>query len=538
MAPSPASEATPLLAKPAPAKPASSRGLFSPLSRLLLTTLLLSISFVLTATSLLYGFREMSCEEYYRDGRHEWRGGEDEDRCAVREVEGMTAREVSYMVTLTTIAGVLNLLTTGVLTRRYGTWSMFRGGLLGIRVIQITQLITILGGGAGYILCANTYAAALVTPEERTATFGRLQGVQMLGTAVGLSVGGWMGEKWGLASPFILAFCFLVCSTILSGCFLPYIPPTAADESGLTKSSGAFSGFLAPLKIFAPRKVEKEDGSSSRWYGLTLIGTGSFLGVLATACIQILLQLISTNAFGFKPTANGNLMSLVALSRAGFLTLLFPRIIAAGRSWYTPASSSPPPVSALACATPPRQPEPAPPDDPAQTLSDLPTTFRDLEPVSPLLQTDSVQEPAKLPSATDEPHGSRFDLTFLRGSMVVDALLTGCVGFAREGWHMYLAALVLPLASGTAPACKGVVLDMVEPAEQADALQGIALVETLASVITVSMFGAIFAELSERGRGFDVFFLNAAVALVAAAILQFVRFPPKRESTVRHRYGN
>ncbi|GAA5934400.1 hypothetical protein JCM1841_000912 [Sporobolomyces salmonicolor] len=353
----------------------------------------------------------------------------------------------------------------------------------------------------------------------------------MLGTAVGLSVGGWMGEKWGLASPFILAFCFLVCSTILSGCFLPYIPPAVADESKSTKS-GASGGFLTPLKIFTPRKIVKEDGSSSRWYGLTLIGTGSFLGVLATACIQILLQLISTNAFGFKPTANGNLMSLVALSRAGFLTFLFPRIIAAGRSWYTPTFSSPSPAPASPSAIPPHAAQPAPPDDPASALSDLPTTFGEIEPVAPLIQTDTIQEPPKVPSGTDELHGSRFDLTFLRGSMVVDALLTGSVGFAREGWHMYLAALVLPLASGTAPACKGVVLDMVEPAEQADALQEIALIETLASVITVSLFGAIFAEMSERGRAFDVFFLNAAVALVAAAILQFVRFAPRRERTL------
>lgn len=58
--------------------------------------------------------------------------------------------------------------------------------MLGVRVIQLTQLITILGGGAGYILCVNTFAAVLVSPEERTATFGRLQGLQAFGTALGL----------------------------------------------------------------------------------------------------------------------------------------------------------------------------------------------------------------------------------------------------------------------------------------------------------------------------------------------------------------
>lgn len=127
-------------------------------------------------------------------------------------------------------AGCLNLFSTGWLTRRFGVrfslffqtfWPSVRvlfqlwggtvaievqfrlqivsgtdlffscavvnGGMIGIRVMQLTQLITILGGGAGYILCVNTYAAALVEPEERTATFGRLQGIQMLGSAAALS---------------------------------------------------------------------------------------------------------------------------------------------------------------------------------------------------------------------------------------------------------------------------------------------------------------------------------------------------------------
>jgi len=50
---------------------------------------------------------------------------------------------------------------------------------------------------------------------------------------------------------------------------------------------------------------------------------------------------------------------------------------------------------------------------------------------------------------------------------------------------------------------------MVSPAEQADALQGIALIETLAMTLTTSVFGAIFAYFSEVGRPFDVFFTNA-----------------------------
>lgn len=95
------------------------------------------------------------------------------------------------VVTLTTFSGVLNLLTTGWLMRKYGVraalinqtaWPILRnicqitgiikGGKLGIVIFQVTQLITIFGGGAGYLLAANSFVAAVVEPEDRTACFG------------------------------------------------------------------------------------------------------------------------------------------------------------------------------------------------------------------------------------------------------------------------------------------------------------------------------------------------------------------------------
>jgi hypothetical protein len=52
-------------------------------------------------------------------------------------------------------------------------------------------------------------------------------------------------------------------------------------------------------------------------------------------------------------------------------------------------------------------------------------------------------------------------------------------------------------------------MDMVSPGEQPDALAAIALVETLGMVLTVSLFGMVFAWLSEIGKPFLVFVLNA-----------------------------
>jgi hypothetical protein len=70
-------------------------------------------------------------------------------------------------------------------------------------------------------------------------------------------------------------------------------------------------------------------------------------------------------------------------------------------------------------------------------------------------------------------------LIFLQLSILLDGFLTAAVTFATTGWHMYVAAAVLPFASGTGSAVKGVVMDLVEPEEKADALSAIALVEKL-----------------------------------------------------------
>lgn len=111
------------------------------------------------------------------------------------------------------------------------------------------------------------------------------------------------------------------------------------------------------------------------------------------------------------------------------------------------------------------------------------------------------------------------------------------------------AASILPFASGTGPAAKGTILEMVPPSLEADALSAIALVETVATVMTVALFGMAFAWFTQEGRPEGVFALNAvssqstffgdrvntladgvcfclkkATALLAAVILGFVRF--------------
>lgn len=59
------------------------------------------------------------------------------------------------------------------------------GKRTGILIIQATQLVTIIGGPAGYILITNIFVSELVEPSRRTVVFGKLQGSIMLGQSVG-----------------------------------------------------------------------------------------------------------------------------------------------------------------------------------------------------------------------------------------------------------------------------------------------------------------------------------------------------------------
>lgn len=90
---------------------------------------------------------------------------------------------------------------------------------------------------------------------------------------------------------------------------------------------------------------------------------------------------------------------------------------------------------------------------------------------------------------------------------------------------MYAAASVLPFASGTGPASKGVMLEFVAPEDRPDAMSAIALVEKLAQVSTIGLFGFLYAWLSEKGVPTLVFVANGAVAVLGFLVLLPVRLP-------------
>ncbi|KAI1170083.1 major facilitator superfamily domain-containing protein [Nemania sp. FL0916] len=514
-------ETTPLLGEREAevAKNKSKPSLFSASTLILFAGFIISLSFSYTQTPMIYTFHVMVCEEFYKHAPpYEGTG----DRCARNEIDGAAATQVAIMGSATILCGITNLFVAGWEMRHYGpkkalaiqtffpairvaiqTTSLFIGARAGIIIMQLSQLTGVWGGPAGYILILNTIVAEITDPAGRTAMFGRLQGVLMLGVSLGLIVGGIVAEKFGIEKPFELAsISFLVCTAYVLS-FVPYIDPKSlsSDESR-PKPKGPL-GFLSPLKVLGPQKLILASGQIVKHYGILFLALGVFTGVLATGYAPTLIQMYSMTVFGFTSTNNSLLMSLNCLVRGLFLMFAFPRIIARGR---------------LAFKNDDAPPSNTPPESP------LPTEPHDIDPLPPA--GPDQEEPVKPPKPVAVVQGAGFDLFFLRWSLLIDGIITASSAFANQGWHLYLVGSLLPLASGSAPAAKGVLTEMVPPKNKADALQAMTLVEYSATLTTMGLFGFIFSSFAEIGQSYMTFYCNAAVAIVGVLVLLFSRFPP------------
>lgn len=446
-------------------KPSSSwlTQVFGPINtiKVLFAGFLISTAFSFTQVSIFYVFHLMECEIYYESHPPFTGPG---DRCAVNQIAARTATQFSILGMSTTFCGTINLFITGWTVKKWGPrFALFlqtlipairtccqivgiiAGGEACITIIQSTQLITILGGPAGYILVVNTIAGEVVEPMQRTAVFGQLQGCIMLGQAIGLFLGGFVGDSYGIRMPFNVAFFLLLTSSIYAGLVLPYISPESLSDR---KSEKGVSGFLAPLKIMAPQRVRYASGRVGKHYGVLFLCCGIFLGVLATGYAPLLIQMYATAYFDFSQGDNGWLMSGNALMRSFFLFFIFPRIISVGRKWWvarekaSTGSTTKKPAAVL--PKPKRRRSSSYNDDGEQrnSLARIPSRPEEIE--APMAGNRADQEePTPAPQQSgdrpeEERAACRFDLFFLRWSLLVDGLLTVGAALCTSKWQVFL----------------------------------------------------------------------------------------------------
>ena len=117
--------------------------------------------------SIFYAFHLMECDVYYsKHPPYEGTG----DRCSRNEIAAGTATDFSILGMSTTFCGTLNLFVAGWTVKKVGPrlalmvqtlvpairvstqiLGVLAGGASGIMIFQFTQLITIVGGPAGYM---------------------------------------------------------------------------------------------------------------------------------------------------------------------------------------------------------------------------------------------------------------------------------------------------------------------------------------------------------------------------------------------------
>ncbi|KAK4183729.1 hypothetical protein QBC35DRAFT_542352 [Podospora australis] len=498
--------------------------------QILLTAFLITLSFSFTQVPILYVFHLMECDAYYADPRHPPYNGPPGGRCDRNEIAAGMAQQFSILGMSTTFFGTINLFVSGWTAKRIGPkralmvqtfvpgirvatqiLGVMAGGKKGMLIIQLTQIITIIGGPAGYLLIMNIIAGEAVAPLRRTAVFGMLQGCIMLGQGLGYLTGGMIGDNFGIRRPFEVAFC----SFMLVTCFVAFtVPHIDADtlNNGEKKPKG-ISQFFTPLRILIPQRVLSPNGTAKKHYGVTILCAGIFLAVLATGFAPLLIQLYATAKFQFTQADNGLLTSEFAFMRGAFLIFVFPKIISRGRKWHMAR----------------------------QKTENVPSGSFEAEETQSLLESSVATDPQQFdapignlaeeepvePELAKEDEGTEFDLHFLRISLLVDGFLTLYVAFATKSWHIYLGAFLLPLASGSAPAAKGVMTEMCPPSRRADALSALGLVENVARLSTQGLFGFVFSALADAGKPHLTFFVNAAIAVVAYLVLLLSRFPPE-----------
>lgn len=464
----------------------------------------------------MYVFRVMTCDAYY--DKHpspppEFKG----DRCSKHEIQASTARAFALVGASTTLFGLVNLFLTGWFIKRIGVkatltiqvfWPAVRlvaqnlgvyvGKDLGILIIQLSQIITIIGGPLGYMLALNTFIAEVVENKERTGGLGKLQGCMFIGTAIGFLAGGLVAEKFGIQAPFIVTLGMFTLCSIYVFLSLPSLPRIVQEET--TQRKG-LSRFFGPLRIFVPQKWVLPDGGMRKQYGALLLALGDFLAILATSFIPIMLQMFATDAFGFGTARNSYLVSMNSLLRGIFLMTLFPKIIKVGRQWTSRRKSRDDTQDTSEAST-----------LLDATVDEIPTSPDQIESRGAMENEEEPAQPIKL---DDKEETYAFDLLYTQSSIFIDAVITGSATFITHGWQLYLVAALLPFAAGTGASAKGVILQMCTKQQRVDALSAITLVENMARLSSTGVFGPIFAAFADKGQQQLVFACNAVSKTLA-----------------------
>jgi len=180
-----------------------------------------------------------------------------------------------------------------------GTIILALGSFLNFFAPDFTTFIAlrfIQGVGSSMWQTARTSILAdMLKPEERGRVMGYFSTFMMLGSSMGPTVGGFVGEQWGIRAPFLAYFIAGIVSTILSYFFLIEPPRKVNPESHVF--SVGYVRHLLSIRAFAIA---------------TLAGSAGFL--MMTGIRGTMISLYANTLLGLDQLSIGTILTYASFT--------------------------------------------------------------------------------------------------------------------------------------------------------------------------------------------------------------------------------
>ncbi|EJD44130.1 MFS general substrate transporter [Auricularia subglabra TFB-10046 SS5] len=385
-------------------------------------------------------------------------------------------------------------------------------------IIPGTMFVGLLGGGYGGGALA-AYLSDCTEPTNRAAVFAINAGIAMGGVALAPLIGAQLVRHSGdLLSPFYLSVLTNLIALLLWLFVVPESLPRdvrAANAKKLEEERerslpdpGQGWGWvlrwiqplidlIRPLKAFIPHWRDEGDHSTGKDWNLTVLGIVYTIIAISTAAIAYFMQ-IAQNLWSWDNEMIGYWLSLIGLSRAVYLLVIFPVII----RLFKP---KPHPV-ALEGPEDQLHPETA---QPAPAASD------------PETETEVEEE---LPKSTATPS---FDLVIIRVSLLADAAMYVCIFLSATPLQWMLGTMGLAMGGSLFPSLMSLAL-AVSPGGAAEAgslFGGFQVLLSLGGEVCGQLvFGSLF-RLTVAVFPRAIIIITAVVITAALVITFFIRLP-------------
>lgn len=178
--------------------------------------------------------------------------------------------------------------------------------------LTITLLFVSGLGHAVYNISRHTYIAVIVRSQMRGRAIGLLGGMFRVGSFIGPLLGGWVAERYGLNSAFLVFVLFALMTMVFVWRFMP----------------GVKSNAEAPHKDASYSAVVRDNG-----YIFLTAGTGQIMAQLTRKGWNILVPLYGSQVLGLSVETIGIVMGIGAGVDALFFLLSGVIMDRFGRKW-------------------------------------------------------------------------------------------------------------------------------------------------------------------------------------------------------------